>query len=176
MTAETELLTREATEDDLPAILEIYNHSILHTTAVYDYHPHTLDMRRRWFEQKQAGGQPVMVAVKGEAIAGFASYGPFRPWAAYKYTVENSVHVHPSFQAQGVGKLLLAVTIEKAKQADVHVIIAGIDATNKASINLHTHFGFVRAGCFEQVGFKFNRWLDLEFYLLLLQTPAHPME
>ena len=170
------MLIRDATEADLPAILAIYNHSIMHTTAVYDYKPHTLEMRTTWFEQKQVAGQPVMVAVIGEAVAGFASYGPFRPWAAYKYTVENSVHVHPHFQGRGVGKKLLAVTIEKAQQADVHVIIAGIDATNKASIRLHTGFGFVRAGCFEQVGFKFNRWLDLEFYLLLLQTPAHPME
>ena len=76
----------------------------------------------------------------------------------------------------GRRKNLLALTIEKAKQADVHVIIAGIDATNKASMKLHTGFGFVRAGCFEQVGYKFNRWLDLEFYLLLLPTPAHPTE
>lgn len=176
MTEDTKLLIREATENDLPAILEIYNHSILHTTAVYDYHAHTLDMRRKWFEQKCADGQPVLVAVKGGVIAGFASYGPFRPWAAYKYTVENSVHVHPGFRGQGVGRQLLALTIERARQADVHAIIAGIDATNAVSIKLHTSFGFVRAGCFEQVGFKFNRWLDLEFYQLLLQTPAHPTE
>ncbi|MBE7174304.1 MAG: N-acetyltransferase [Williamsia sp.] len=176
MLEENRLLIREAIEQDLPAILEIYNHSIQHTTAVYDYKPHTMDMRRTWFAQKRADGQPVLVALKDGAIAGFASYGPFRPWAAYKYTVENSIHVHPRFRGQGVGKQLLAVTIEKAKQADVHVIIAGIDATNQVSIRLHTSFGFERAGCFREVGFKFNRWLDLEFYQLLLQTPEHPAE
>lgn len=173
---EQDILIRDATAEDLPAILEIYNHSILDTTAVYDYKPHTLSMREEWFAQKQQTGQPVLVAVKERAIAGFASYGPFRMWAAYKYTVENSIHVHPLFQGQGIGKQLLAVTIEKAKQADIHVVMAGIDATNKASISLHTGFGFKRAGCFEQVGFKFNRWLDLEFYQLLLQTPEHPAE
>lgn len=170
------LLLRNATEHDLPEILAIYNHSILHTTAVYDYTPHTLDMRRKWFEQKQEGGYPVIVADKDHAVAGFASYGPFRSWAAYKYTVENSVYVHPVFQGMGIGKQLLAVTIERAKQLEVHTILAGIDATNKASIRLHTGFGFVQAAHFSQVGFKFNKWLDLAFYQLLLQTPDQPAE
>ena len=95
-----DMMIRDAGTDDLPAILEIYNHSIMHTTAVYDYKPHTLDMRKQWFEQKQSAGLPVIVAVISGVVAGFASYGPFRPWAAYKYTVENSVHVHPSYQGR----------------------------------------------------------------------------
>lgn len=176
MPGTNQLLIRDASENDLPAILDIYNHSILHTTAVYDYLPHTLEMRTKWFAQKKADMHPVLVAEQEGAVAGFASFGPFRPWAAYHYTVENSVHVHPGYRGQGVGKQLLGTTIERAEKADVHVVIAGIDATNAVSIGLHKSFGFTRAGCFEQVGFKFNRWLDLEFYLLLLQTPAHPAE
>ena len=158
-------------EADLPAILEIYNHAVLHTTAVYDYEPHTLDMRRQWFEQKQLHRHPVIVSEHGEDIAGFASFGPYRPWAAYKYTVENSVYVHPGFRGKGIGKLLLAEIIEKAKEMNIHVIMAGIDATNEVSIGLHKSFGFREAGHFKEVGFKFNRWLDLAFYQLILHVP-----
>ncbi len=173
---DNKLLIRDAVEADLPGILEIYNHSILYTTAVYDYTPHTLEMRRTWFGQKQLHNHPVIVAEIGGEVAGFASFGPYRPWAAYKYTVENSVYVHPGYRGHGIGKRLLGVTIDRAKELDVHVIIAGIDATNEASIRLHTNFGFTEAGHFKEVGFKFNRWLDLVFYHLLLKTPEQPNE
>jgi len=82
-----------ATEEDLPEILTIYNDIILHTTAVYDYKPHTMDMRKSWFASKQKDGYPVFVAEKEKAIIGFSSIGPFRAWAAYKYSIENSVYV-----------------------------------------------------------------------------------
>lgn len=173
---QTNLLLRDAVEADLPAILEIYNHSILYTTAVYDYTPHTLDMRKSWFGQKQAHGHPVVVAEVNGQVAGFASFGPYRPWAAYKYTVENSVYVHPDYRGYGLGKKLLAETIERARQLEVHVIIAGIDAANEVSIALHKNFGFTEAGHFREVGFKFNRWLDLVFYQLILETPRHASE
>src|SRR3954463_7798534 len=76
--------------------LEIYNDVILNTTAVYEYEPHTLEMRKRWFETKQQQGFPVFVAEEDTAIVGFSSFGPFRAWAAYKYSVENSVYVKAS--------------------------------------------------------------------------------
>ena len=84
---------RHAEEKDLPQMLEIYNDVILNTTAVYDYEPHTLEMRRQWFETKKEQGFPVIVAEENEVLVGFSSFGPFRNWAAYKYSVENSVYV-----------------------------------------------------------------------------------
>src|SRR5690349_22213454 len=84
---------REASREDIPQMLEIYNDVILHTTAVYNYDPHTLEMRTEWFETKQQQGFPVFVAEGDNTIAGFSSIGPFRAWQAYKYTVENSVYV-----------------------------------------------------------------------------------
>ena len=87
------IVVRSATEEDLPAILEIYNEIIENTTAVYDYEPHSLQMRQQWFNAKREQGFPVFVAEEGERIVGFSSIGPFRAWAAYKYTVENSVYV-----------------------------------------------------------------------------------
>lgn len=163
---------RIATENDLPAILDIYNDAILNTTAVYDYTPHTLVMRREWFAAKQKNGFPVLVAEHGGMVAGFASYGPFRAWAAYKYTVEHSVYVHPEFRRRGIAKQLMARLIEYAKQENVHTIVAGIDADNSVSIHLHRQLGFEQVAHFREVGYKFGRWLDLVFMQMILDPPA----
>lgn len=167
---------RTALEKDLEAILEIYNDAIMNTTAVYDYEPHTLEMRKQWFRIKEAQGYPVFVAVDNDRVVGFSSIGPWRAWAAYKYSVENSIYVAAGQRGKGIGKKLLEPLIEAAKQLDLHAIIAGIDATNEVSINLHRGFGFTEAGQFKQVGFKFGRWLDLTFMQLLLKTPEQPVD
>jgi L-amino acid N-acyltransferase len=167
---------RRAKREDLPQILDIYNEVILHTTAVYNYKPHDLQMRQEWFEARQRENHPVFVAEEAEKILGFSSYGPFRAWRAYKYTVENSVYVEAGHRGRGISKHLLEPLIEEAKQQDLHAIIAGIDATNTASIRLHESFGFREVAHFREVGYKFGRWLDLKFLELLLATPANPDE
>lgn len=159
---------REAIESDLPQLLTIYNEIILNTTAVYDYEPHTMEMRRQWFHAKKEKGFPVLVAEEGERILGFSSIGPFRAWAAYKYSVENSVYVAANARGQGVGKLLLAPLIDAARKLKLHTIIAGIDATNETSLRLHKSFGFEEVAHFNQVGWKFERWLDLKFLQLIV--------
>ena|ERR1700754_3806861 len=168
--------TRHAVEADLPGMLSIYNDIILNTTAVYDYKPHTLEMRQAWFNTKKEQGFPVFVAEEEGQLLGFSSIGPFRNWAAYKYSVENSIYVAASSRGKGIGKLLLPPLIEAAKQLDMHTIIAGIDATNEASLKLHKHFGFEETAHFKQVGYKFGRWLDLKFLQLILETPKQPAE
>ena len=167
---------RTALEQDLEAMLEIYNDVIVNTTAVYDYQPHTLDMRRQWFRIKEAQGFPVFVAEENGKVVGFSSIGPFRAWAAYKYSVENSVYVAADQRGKGIGKLLIAPLVEASVQLNMHTIIAGIDATNEASIMLHRSFGFEEVAHFKQVGYKFGRWLDLTFMQLLLTTPEQPVE
>lgn len=159
---------RDAVEDDLPELLAIYNDIILHTTAVYDYEPHTLEMRRQWFVTKRQQGFPVFVAEEKERILGFSSIGPFRAWAAYQYSVENSVYVAASARGRGVGKLLIPPLIGAAKKLQLHTIIAGSDATNEASIGLHLSFGFEEVAHFKEVGWKFGRWLDLKFLQLMI--------
>ncbi|WP_153800711.1 GNAT family N-acetyltransferase [Foetidibacter luteolus] len=159
---------REALAADLPAILEIYNDAILNTTAVYDYEPHTLSMRQQWFQAKRQQGFPVFVATENDVIVGFSSIGPFRAWEAYKFSVENSIYVKDGCRGKGIGKLLLAPLIDAAKQLKLHTIIAGIDATNEVSIRLHAQFGFEEVAYFKQVGYKFNRWLDLVFMQLII--------
>ena len=159
---------REAVENDLPELLSIYNDIILHTTAVYDYEPHTLEMRKQWFETKKQQGFPVFVAVADGKILGFSSIGPFRAWAAYKYSVENSVYVAADARGKGIGKLLIPPLIETTKKLGLHTIIASIDTANETSLRLHKSFGFFEVAHFKEVGWKFGRWLDLKFLQLIV--------
>ncbi len=162
------IIIREATLEDVPQMLHIYNDVILHTTAVYNYDPHTLQMRTEWFQTKQQQGFPVFVAEENKTIAGFSSIGPFRAWQAYKYTVENSVYVKADCRGKGISKLLMQPLIDAAKRLSLHAIVAGIDATNEVSISLHKQFGFIEVAHFKEVGYKFNRWLDLKFLELIV--------
>jgi L-amino acid N-acyltransferase YncA len=168
---------RSARETDLADILEIYNHVILNTTAVYSYEPHTLSMRKDWYDAKVRDGYPVFVAEDAGRVVGLSTYGPFRAWPAYKYTVENSVYVAADQRGRGIARLLMAPLIEKARAQGYHAIIASIDATNNASLRLHRSFGFDEVAHFREVGFKFGRWLDLKFLELLLpDRPIQPIE
>ena len=159
---------RQATIADLHALLDIYNHVIEHTTAVYDYQPHTREMREEWFQSKQQQGFPVFVAEELDEVLGFSSIGPFRAWAAYRYTVENSVYVKDGHRGKGIAALLIQPLIEAARALQLHTIVAGIDSANEASIRLHQKFGFKQVAHFKEVGYKFDRWLDLVFMQLIL--------
>jgi L-amino acid N-acyltransferase YncA len=170
------ITVRLATEADLPQILDIYNEIILNTTAVYQYQVQTLENRLEWFRLKQEQGFPVFVAEEAGDIKGFSSVGPYRPWAAYKYTVENMIHIKAGERGRGLGKMLLQPLIAACEKMDIHTIIAGIDADNEASIRLHEQFGFRTVAIMKQVGYKFGKWLDLAFLQLILKTPAHPVE
>jgi phosphinothricin acetyltransferase len=158
-------------------ILSIFNEAIQNSTALYDYRLRTPEMMKAWFEAKQKGNYPVIGAVsQGNELLGFGSYGSFRAWPAYKYSVEHSIYVDKRFRGQGIGKRLLEEIISSARKQNYHVLIGGIDSQNIASIRLHQRFGFQQAGTIRQVGFKFGRWLDLEFYQLVLETPSQPVD
>ncbi|MBO9513222.1 MAG: N-acetyltransferase [Variovorax sp.] len=159
------------------AILAILNDAIVHSTALYDYVPRPPEAMKGWFAVKRTHGFPVVGAVdaKGQ-LAGFASYGTFRAFPAYKYTVEHSVYVHKDHRGQGLGQRLIEELIRRARAADLHALVGCIDASNAASIALHKRLGFTHSGTFPQVGFKFGQWLDAAFYQLLLETPAAPID
>jgi phosphinothricin acetyltransferase len=105
---------------------------------------------------------------------GFASYGDYRPWDGYLHTVEHSIYIHPDAQGRGLGRALLAALIERAEAQGKHVMVAGIEAKNAASIALHRRAGFEEAGQLREVGRKFGRWLDLLFMQKTLPGPANP--
>lgn len=160
---------RPATASDLPEILAIVNHAIAHTTAIYDYEPRTLELQNEWFADKLAHKFPVIAAEYNGKTIGFASYGTFRVKAAYQFTVEHSVYVSDDFIGKGIGKLLLAELIQLAKSQNMHVMIGCIDAANAPSIAFHKKFGFKESGICREVGFKFGKWLDLQFMQLILK-------
>jgi phosphinothricin acetyltransferase len=158
-------------------IRAIFNEAIATSTALYDYAPRSSEMMRQWFAAKKTGNYPVigMVTESGE-LAGFGSYGTFRAWPAYKYTVEHSLYVATGFRGQGTGRRLMQEIILLAGRQGYHLLIGGIDSENTASKELHRKFGFTHAGTIREAGFKFGRWLDLEFHQLILPTPADPRD
>jgi phosphinothricin acetyltransferase len=154
---------RDARESDLTGLLEIYNQVIATSTAVYADRPVTLEDRIAWWRTRTAQGYPVLVAAREEAILGFATFGDFRAWPGYRFTVEHTVHVSAECRGRGVGRSLMQTLIPRAAALGKHVMIGGIDAANEASIRFHERLGFERAALLRQVGFKFERWLDLLF-------------
>lgn len=170
------VMIRQATEQDLDGILHIYNDAILRTTAVYAYEAQTIEQRKEWFSQKQKDGFPVLVFDVDGNVAGFATFGPFRAWPAYKYSAEHSIYVDGTYRKKGIGSQLLRAIIEEAEARDVKTLIAGIDAANVKSIALHEKFGFTHSGTITKAGYKFESWLDLAFYQLNLSGPIEPTE
>ncbi|WP_374398702.1 N-acetyltransferase family protein [Niveibacterium sp.] len=159
------------------AILAIFNEAIVNSTALYDYTPRPPESMVTWFETKRKGGFPVLGIEDTEGrLLAFGSYGTFRAWPAYKYSVEHSVYVHKDHRGKGLGPEVMQALIAAARRNGVHAMIGGIDAANTGSIALHQRLGFKHVGTLPEVGFKFGRWLDLAFYQLLLDTPARPVD
>ena len=161
---------RDAVAEDVPAILAIYNEVIASSTAVYRDTPATLDDRLEWFNARRAQSYPILVAADDSGLLGFASYGDFRAWPGYRFSVEHTVHIRADQRGRGVGSALMRVLIQRAVEQGKHVMIGGVDADNDASLRFHERLGFVPAARLHQVGFKFNRWLDLVFVERILDA------
>ena len=155
------MIVRDASEEDLPGILEIYNDAVLTTTAIWNSTPVDLEDRRAWLRQRRADGWPVLVAVERDQVLAYATFGPFRPHEGYRHTAENSVYVHRDAQGRGIGRTIMLPLIERARQTGKHALIGAIEAENAASLRLHSGLGFTEAGRLREVGTKFGRWLDL---------------
>lgn len=166
-------MLRDATAADLSALLAIYNDAVVHTTASYDYTPRSPERQQAWWAAKQDGGWPVVVAEVDDTVAGFASYGAFRAWDGYRFTVEHSVYVDTRFRRRGVASSLLAELLARAGAQRMHLMVGAIDAANEASIALHRRHGFEDAGVLREAGHKFGRWLDLAFMTRKL-VPGSP--
>ena len=158
-----------AARAQLPEILGIYNEVIRNTTAVYSDHEVTLANREAWFDARVERGFPVLVASDPSGgVLGFASFGDFRAWPCYRYSVEHSVHVRADSRGRGVGRALVTALLDRAAGMKMHVMIGGIDADNATSLALHDSLGFKVVGHFREVGYKFGRWLDLKFLQRLI--------
>ncbi|MGL5353933.1 MAG: GNAT family N-acetyltransferase [Clostridium sp.] len=169
-------MIRHGEEKDLEDILEIYNDAILNTTAVYTYKVQTLEQRKEWFNNKVSEGYPVFVFEENNIVVGFSTFGPFRPWEAYKYTIEHSVYVNKESRGKGIGALLLKKIIEEVNERGYATLVAGIDSKNTVSIKIHENLGFKYCGTIKKAGYKFESWLHLVFYQLDLVGPKKPVE
>jgi L-amino acid N-acyltransferase len=154
-------IIRDAIIEDLPCILEIYNFAVTQTTAIWSEEPSDIASRQAWFGERSARGLPILVAESAGRLVGFASFGDFRAWPGYRHTVENSVYVAPSVHRQGIGRTLMQGLIDRGVALGKHTMVAGIEATNTASLRLHSSLGFQEVGRMPHVGTKFGRWLDL---------------
>ncbi len=165
---------RAATAQDAAGIALIYNDAVANTTAIWNDVQVDVANRAAWIAERQAQGFPVFVAVEGDVVLGYASYGPWRPHDGYRRTVEHSVYVSTQARGQGLGVTLMEALIAAAKAQGLHVMVAGIDASNAVSIRLHERLGFTQTGLLPQVGMKFGRWLDLAFLQLQLDQAPTP--
>lgn len=163
-----EVTIRQAIEEDVNAILKIINHEIQHSTALYDYKERTYVQQLAWFKKKKVDQMPVIVAQLRNKVVGFGTYGIFRPWDAYQFSIEHSLYVNADNRGLGIGKKLLSELIQLARQNGYHTMIAGIDSSNEGSFHFHKQFGFQEIGTFREIGYKFDRWLDLRFLQLFL--------
>ena len=173
MTDRLEVTVRDARADDLPAIQRIYNREILEGVATWDDWPWSNGQRRAWFEQQR--DEVVLVAVGPDSVAGFAYTSPYRGKFGYRFTREVTFYVDPAFHRRGVGRLLLAELIERARARKLHSLVAWIEADNEASRALVRAFGFEEVGREREAGYKHGRWLDGIDAQLLLQ-PAEEFE
>ena len=152
---------RPAEPRDVAAITRIYDHAVRHGTASFELAPpDEAEMARR---QKElfAGGFPYIVAEQAAAVVGYAYAGPYRARPAYRWTVEDSIYVDPALHGRGIGRALLERLIAEAERSGFRQMLAVIgDSANAGSIELHRALGFRMVGTFDNVGFKFGRWLD----------------
>jgi L-amino acid N-acyltransferase YncA len=166
---------RNANANDAESIAAIYNDAVLNTTAIWNETVVDVANRTKWLTERQSMGYPVLVAVADDgAVLGYASYGDWRAFEGYRHTVEHSVYVNKNRRGAGVGRTLMIALIERARTAGKHVMVAGIETSNDASIQLHYRLGFVQVGLLKEVGTKFDRWLDLTFLQLQLDSRTTP--
>ncbi len=165
------MLIRQATEDDLPVIRDIYNDAVANTTAIWNETIVDLANRSAWLKTRRDAGYPVLTAVSDTGdVVGYASFGDWRAFDGYRHTVEHSVYVHRDSRGGGIGRNLMVALIAEAERLGKHVMVAGIESENAASIRLHQQLGFIETGRMREVGTKFGRWLDLTFMQLVLST------
>jgi phosphinothricin acetyltransferase len=156
------LIVRPSQDADLGAITDIYAHHVRHSTGTFETEPPSLQEMGQRRADVLAKGLPYLVAVQGPEVLGFAYCNWFKPRAAYRYSAEDSIYLHPAAQRRGIGRLLLAELVCQAEAAGIRKLIAVIgDSANAGSVGVHSALGFNRVGVLQSCGWKFDRWLDV---------------
>ena len=160
-------MIRPATVTDAHAISVVYNHFILNTTVTFEETAISPgDMAQRI--EAHAGRLPFLVAEIDNAVAGYAYAAPWKTRSAYRHSVESSIYVASEFTGMGLGSRLYQALLQDLRKQGVHAVLAGIALPNKASIGLHEAFGFSKVGQMREVGRKFDQWIDVGYWQLIL--------
>jgi phosphinothricin acetyltransferase len=169
----TDLSIRPAAQTDLPALLAIYNHYVVHTPVTFDLEPRTLAQRQEWLDQFATTGRyRCFVADRGSTAIGYACSARFKDKAAYDTSIETSIYLAPGEGGQGLGRRLYQTLFDVLKDEDIHRAFGGITLPNDASVGVHRALGFRHIGTYEQIGRKFGRYWDVALWLKPLGTAA----
>lgn len=156
---------RHAVEADRPQIVDLYNYYVRETAITFDVEPYTVHTRRSWFEQfADTGPHQLLVADNGRRVLGYAGTMAYRPKAAYAQSVETTIYLQQDAGGQGLGGKLYEALFAALRDAPVHRLLAGMTLPNEASDALHRKLGFEPCGFYREVGFKFGRYWDVQWY------------
>ena len=161
---------RLATANDLDAIRGIFNYYVTHSTCTFQIESETAEERLAWFRDRSEL-HPVVVTEAGNEVIGWAALSPWKSRCAYANSAETSVYVHHSHHRRGVGRALMLDLIGRARAVGLHTIIGGACSEQAPSLALQAALGFEPVGTFRQVGRKFDRWLDVTYMQLALNSP-----
>lgn len=161
-------LTRHATSGDAAAIAAIYNLHVRETIVTFELDDVSASEMGTRIGDVQSRSLPWLVHEAGEEVLGYAYAGPWKARAAYARTVEASIYLREDARGRGIGKALYLALIDQLKAAGIHVVIGGVSLPNASSIALHEQLGFEHIGTFNEVGWKFGRWIDVGYWQLRL--------
>lgn len=161
-------MIRPALLADAEAIARIYNYYILHTVITFEEQVVALQAIVERLQEVRSAGLPWLVAESCGAVVGFAYASRWKERSAYRYAVESTVYLDPAALRVGFGSGLYAALLDSLRRQNVHVVIGGVALPNEASIRLHEKFGFRKIAHFREVGFKFDRWVDVGYWQLVL--------
>ena len=164
------MMIRPATEQDIPAITAIFNEAVANSNAIWTEKQDSEAERLTWMKARLALGYPVLVTAEGPVVLGYGTFGDFRAFPGYRYSVEHSVYIDADHRGRGLGRVIVDELVAAATALGKHVMIAGIDGGNPASLRLHAQAGFVEVARMPEVGRKFGRWLDLVFMQRVLDA------
>ena len=163
-------MIRSVLVTDFDRLAEIYNHYILHTTVTFEEQPVTaIEMASR-VQDVKAAELPWLVAEEDGAVLGYAYATKWKVRAAYRHSVEITIYLDPKVKRRGIGSQLYSALFANLKQQSKHAVIGGIALPNDESVALHEKFGMMKVAHFKEVGFKFDRWVDVAYWELVLEA------
>ena len=161
---------RQIIHSDIDDVLEILNYNILNSTNKYFDKTITKDQLLLWLDKKRINNFPIIVIIwnKINKVIGFATYSKYREYSGFKHSMEHSIYINNDCKKKGYGTLLMNELIKIAKENKIHTLIGCIDSSNIDSINFHKKFNFDKIGVLKEIGYKYEKWLDMVIMQLIL--------